>query len=66
MNLFKKVTVALAASAMVAAPVASSAQSGDDGFLDGESLVLAGLAAAAIIGGVIIAAGGSSSRPTSP
>ncbi len=81
MTFLKKATVALAASSMVAAPVAASAapqfsdlradsQLENSAALGGETgtaaWLLALLAAAAVIAGIIVAVDGSDDSPTSP
>ncbi|SNS26099.1 hypothetical protein KNJ79_15045 [Sphingopyxis indica] len=77
MNLLTKAAVSLAATSMIAAPVAASAAPAVDGAratstasgqnsLEGSSWIIAVLAAAAIIGGIIIAADNDSDTPTSP
>lgn len=82
MNFLKKAAISLAATSMIAAPVAASAApaissvsfsdvsavSSVDGQseLEGSSWIIALLALAAIIGGIIIAAGNNSDTPTSP
>ena len=82
MNFLKKAAISLAATSMIAAPVAASAApaissvsfsdvsavSSVDGQseLEGSSWIIALLALAAIIGGVVIAAGNNSDTPTSP
>ncbi|KQZ64905.1 hypothetical protein ASD67_10865 [Sphingopyxis sp. Root1497] len=82
MNFLKKAAISLAATSMIAAPVAASAApaissvsfddvsavSAVDGQseLEGSSWIIALLALLAIIGGVVIAAGNNSDTPTSP
>ena len=82
MNLLKKAAISLAATSMIAAPVAASAApaisavsfddvhavSAVDGQseLDGSSWIIALLALLAIVGGIVIAAGNNSDTPTSP
>ncbi|WP_077146252.1 hypothetical protein [Sphingopyxis sp. KK2] len=82
MNFLKKAAISLAATSMIAAPVAASAApamssvsfsdvsavSSVDGQseLEGSSWIIALLALAAIIGGIVIAAGNNSDTPTSP
>lgn len=78
MNLLKKAAISLAATSMIAAPVAASAApvaadaravSSVDGQseLEGSSGWLIGLLALiAIIGGIVIAAGNNNDSPTSP
>jgi len=82
MNFLKKAAISLAATSMIAAPVAASAVpaissvsfsdvsavSSVDGQseLEGSSWIIALLALAAIIGGIVIAAGNNSDTPTSP
>src|SRR3546814_20415081 len=78
MNSLKKAAAALAATSMVATPVAASAATAFDGArsasavskkngLEGGSIwIIAVLAVAAIIGGNIIAADNHSGTPTSP
>jgi hypothetical protein len=78
MNLLTKAAVSLAATSMIAAPVAASAATAFDGARStsavskknglegGSSWIIAVLAVAAIIGGIIIAADNDSDTPTSP
>ncbi len=82
MNFLKKAAISLAATSMIAAPVAASAApaissvsfsdvsavSSVDGQseLEGSTWIIALLAFAAIIGGIVIAAGNNSDTPTSP
>lgn len=78
MNLLKKAAISLAATSMIAAPVAASAAPAFDATratstVDGESelegstsWIIAILALAAIIGGIIIASDNNSDTPTSP
>lgn len=82
MNFLKKAAISLAATSMIAAPVAASAApaissvsfsdvsavSSVDGQseMEGSSWIIALLALAAIIGGIVIAAGNNSDTPTSP
>ncbi|MBL8651503.1 MAG: hypothetical protein JNL35_14010 [Sphingopyxis sp.] len=82
MNLLKKAAISLAATSMIAAPVAASAApamsavSFDDvravsavdsqSELDGSSWIIALLALLAIIAGIVVAAGNNSDTPTSP
>ncbi|WP_431590990.1 hypothetical protein [Sphingopyxis sp.] len=82
MNLLKKAAISLAATSMIAAPVAASAApaisavsfddvravSAVDGQseLDGSTWIIALLALLAIIGGAVIAGGNNSDTPTSP
>lgn len=74
MNLLKKAVISLAATSMIAAPVAASAApaaratSSVDGEseLAGTSWIIALVALAAIVGGIIIASDNNSDTPTSP
>jgi len=74
MNLLKKAAISLAATSMIAAPVAASAApaaratSSVDGEseLSGTSWIIALVALAAIVGGIIIASDNNSDTPTSP
>ena len=77
MNLLKKAAISLAATSMIAAPVAASAATSLDSAratstLDGESQlngtgwIIGLIALAAIIGGIIIASDNDSDTPTSP
>src|SRR3546814_6118290 len=75
MNLLKKAAISLAATSMIAAPVAASAApaaraaSAVDGQseLEGStSWIIAVLALVAVVGGIIIASDNDSDEPTSP
>jgi hypothetical protein len=78
MNLLKKAAISLAATSMIAAPVAASAQTAFDGaraasLVGGEnelegstSWIIAILALAAIVGGIVIASDNNDDSPTSP
>lgn len=74
MNLLKKAAISLAATSMIAAPVAASAFEGArsvstvDGQseLEGSSWIIAVIALAAVIGGIIIASDNDDDKPTSP
>ncbi len=77
MNLLKKAAISLAATSMVAAPVAASAATSlesaratstmdGESQLEGSSWIIALVALAAIIGGIIIASDNDSDNPTSP
>jgi hypothetical protein len=82
MNLLKKAAISLAATSMIAAPVAASAAPAisavsfndvravsaveGESDLNGSSWIIALLALLAIIGGIVIAAGNNSDTPTSP
>lgn len=74
MNLLKKVAISLAATSMIAAPVAASAApaaralSTVDGEseLTGSSWIIALVALVAIVGGIIIATDNKDDSPTSP
>jgi len=77
MNLLKKAAISLAATSMIAAPVAASAATsldsaratsalGGESELEGStSWIIAIVALAAIIGGIIIASDNNSDNPTS-
>ena len=74
MTLFKKAAIALAATSMIAAPVAASAApalesiSSTEGQneLEGSSWIIAIVALAAIIAGIVIASDNDDDTPTSP
>ncbi|MGQ0277712.1 MULTISPECIES: hypothetical protein [Sphingopyxis] len=76
MNLLKKAAISLAATSMLAAPIAASAQSFDsaranselngESKLEGSGWIIAVVALAAIIGGIIIASDNNEDSPTSP
>ncbi|PQM27298.1 hypothetical protein CVO77_18230 [Sphingopyxis lindanitolerans] len=78
MNLLKKAAISLAATSMIAAPVAASAATsldsaratsalGGESELEGStSWIIAIVALAAIIGGIILATDNNSDTPTSP
>ena len=81
MNFLKKAAISLAATSMIAAPVAASAAPAAAAFGDaravstvdgqseldgGASWLLALLALAAIIGGIVVATGNDDDVPTSP
>jgi len=78
MNLLKKAAISLAATSMIAAPVAASAapmvaDAGAVSRVDGQSelegssgWLIGLLALIAIVGGIVIAAGNNDDSPTSP
>jgi len=72
MNLLKKAAISLAATSMIAAPVAASAApavsavEGQSELEGSTSWILALLALVAIVGGIIIATGNNDDSPTSP
>ena len=74
MNLLKKAAISLAATSMIAAPVAASAApAAAVSTLDGQSelegstsWIIAIVALAAIVGGIIIASDNNDDAPTSP
>lgn len=79
MNLLKKAAISLAATSMIAAPVAASAAPAvafdgtratstveGESKLTGSSWIIAILALAAIIGGIILATDNNEDTPTSP
>ncbi|MBD3733799.1 MAG: hypothetical protein IE934_13920 [Sphingopyxis sp.] len=75
MNLLKKAAISLAATSMIAAPVAASAAPaarattdlGGESELEGStSWIIAIVALAAIVGGIIIASDNDDDAPTSP
>ena len=74
MNLLKKAAISLAATSMIAAPVAASAApalesiSTVDGQseLEGSSWIIALVALAAIVAGIVIATDNDDDTPTSP
>ncbi|MBA3942755.1 MAG: hypothetical protein C0520_16250 [Sphingopyxis sp.] len=78
MNLLKKAAISLAATSMIAAPVAASAAPAVDGAravssVDGQSelegstsWIIAIVALAAIIAGIVIASDNNDDAPTSP
>ncbi len=75
MNLLKKAAITLAATSMIAAPVAASAADatpsvstvdGQSELAGGSGWIVAVLALAAIIGGIVIASDNDDDNPTSP
>ena len=78
MNLLKKAAISLAATSMIAAPVAASAATsldsaransalaGESELEGGTSWIIAILALAAIVGGIILASDNNDDTPTSP
>jgi hypothetical protein len=77
MNLLKKAAISLAATSMIAAPVAASAATsldsaransalGGENELNGSGWIIGLIALAAIIGGVILASDNNDDTPTSP
>ncbi len=73
MNLLKKAAISLAATSMIAAPVAASAAPAAISSVDGQSelegstsWIIAIVALAAIIAGIVIASDNNDDAPTSP
>lgn len=75
MNLLKKAAISLAATSMIAAPVAASAApaaaavstvDGQSELEGSTSWIIAVLALVAIVGGIIIASDNNDDNPTSP
>lgn len=73
MNLLKKAAISLAATSMIAAPVAASAQTRATSDVAGQSelegstsWIIAIVALVAIVGGIILASDNNSDSPTSP
>ena len=77
MNLLKKAAISLAATSMIAAPVAASAATsldsaratsalGGENELNGAGWIIGLVALVAIVGGIIIASDNKDDTPTSP